>query len=151
MRLTPVKDFLLYIEDCHQALADLYQRLSAEATDHKVTLLLKYMQNQEQLSYKNLNNFVQEASPILLDTWLDNNFDQSFPLRCKGLKLNPELAIKDVVTLSTKLGIQLIELMQTAAFDSHTIEAEIALEHLTDKEEEMLQQAVIVSHEFEYM
>ena len=151
MRLKPVKDFLLYIEDCHQALADLYQRLSVEATDHKVKLLLEYMQSKEQFSYENLNSFVQEASPILLDTWLDNNFDQSFPLRCKNLKLNPELAIQDVVSLAMKLDVQLIDLMQTAAFDSHTIEAELALEQLTNQEEEMLQQTVIASHDFEYM
>jgi len=150
MRLTPVKDFLLYIEDCHLALADLYQRLSTEVTDHNVTLLLKHMQNQEQISRQNLNNFVQEASPALLDTWLDNNFDQNFLLRCKGLKLNSELVIKDVVNLTTKLAVQLIDLMQTAAFNTHTIEAEKALERLTDKQEEMLQQAIIASHEFEY-
>jgi len=151
MRLKPVKDFLLYIEDCHQALADLYKRLSVEATDQKVKLLLEYMQNKEQLSYENLNNFVREASPSLLDTWLDNNFDQSFPLRCKNLKLNPELAIKDVVSLTMKLDVQLIDLMQTAAFDSHTIEAELALEQLTNQEEEMLYKAVIASHDFEYI
>ena len=150
MSLTLVKDFLLYIEDCHQALADLYQRLSTEVTDHNATLLLKHMQNQEQILCKNLSDFVQEASPTLLDSWLDNNVDKSFLLRCKGLKLNPGLAIKGIVSLITKLGVQLIDLMQTAAFNSHTIEAEIALERLIDKQEEVLQQVVIASHEFEY-
>lgn len=151
MRPTSVKEFLLYMEICHIALADLYQRLSTEMTDHNVTLLLKHMERKEQLSYENLNNFVRKASPSLLDTWLDNNFDQSFPLRCKDLKLNPELAIKDVVSLAMKHNVQLIDLMQTAAFDSHTIEAELALEQLTNQEEEMLYQALIASHDFEYI
>jgi hypothetical protein len=41
--------------------------------------------------------------------------------------------------------------MQTAAFISPTIEAEKALEILTNQEEEMLHQVMIVSHEFDYI
>lgn len=151
MRFKPIKDFLLYIEDCHQALADLYLRLSIEATDEKVKLLLEYMKNKEQISYVNLHQYVQQAPISLLETWLDTFFDQSFPQRCKNLELKPELAIEDVVTLAIQLDMQLIEAMQSAAFNSPTVEAEIALENLTNQEEEMLHQVVMASHEFEYM
>lgn len=151
MRFKPIKLFLVYIEDCHKALADLYQRLSIEAKDEKVKLLLEYIKNKEQISSIHLHQYVQQAPLSLLETWLDNIFDQSFPLRCKNLKLKPSLGIEDVVTLAIQLYMQLIELMQTAAYNTPTIEAEVALEGLTNQEEEMLHQVVMASHEFEYM
>ena len=151
MRLTLIKDFLLHMEECHQALADLYQRLSIEATDEKVKLLLEHMKNKEQLSYVYLHQYVQQAPLSLLDTLLDNHFDQSFSQRCKTLELKPELAIEDVVTLAIQLDMQLIEAMQAATSKSPTIEAELALEGLTSKEEETLYQVVMASHEFGYL
>jgi len=151
MRLKLIKDFLLYIEDCHQALADLYQRLSLEVNDEKVKLLLEYMKNKEQLSYCYLHQYVQNAPISLLDTWLDNVFDQSFPQRCKNLEMKPELALEDVVTLAIQLDMQLIEAMQLAIVNSPTVEAENALGTLTTKEEETLYQVMMASHEFAYL
>lgn len=151
MRLKLIKDFLLYIEDCHKALADLYQRLSIEANDEKVKLLLEYMKNKEQISYLHLHQYVQQAPLSLLNTWLDNFFDQSFPLRCKELELKPELSVEDVVTLAIQLDMQLIKVMQAVASSSPTIEAETAIENLTSKEEETLYQVVMASHEFDYL
>lgn len=151
MRLKLIKDFLFYMEDCHQALADLYQRLSLEATDEKAKLLLEYMRNKEQLCYCQLHQYIQQAPLSLLDTWLDDFFDQSFPQRCKNLTLTPELAVEDVVTLAIQLDMQLIEAMQSAATNSTTREAERALANLTIIEEETLYQVVMASHEFDYL
>ena len=151
MRFKPIKDFLTYIEECHVALADLYLRLGLEATDEKVKLLLDFMRNKEQLSYLHLHEYAQQAPISLLETWLDNVFDQSFPMKCQLMQAKPDLAIDDVVALAMKLDMQLIELMQTAAYNSPTIEAELALENLSNQEEETLHQVVIASHEFEFM
>lgn len=151
MHFKPMKDFLLYIENCHKALADLYQRLSIEANDDKVKLLLEYMKTKEQLSYINLHEYVRRAPLSLLETWLDDFFDQSFPQRCKYLKLKAELTVEDVVTLAIQLDMQLIKVMQTAADNSTTTEAERVLENLSKQEEEMLHQVIMASHEFEYM
>lgn len=151
MHFKPMKDFLLYIENCHKALADLYHRLSVEASDDKVILLLEYMKTKEQLSYINLHEYIQRAPLSLLETWLADFFDQSFPQRCKYLKLKPDLTIEDVVTLAIQLDMQLIKAMQTAAYNSTTTEAEQMLENLSHQEEEMLHQVVIASREFEYV
>ena len=151
MRFKPIKDFLAYIEECHRALADLYLRLRLEARDEKVKLLLDFMHNKEQLSYLHLHNYVEQASSSLLETWLDNVFDQSFPTKCQQMKIQPALTIDDVVALAMELDMQLIELMQTAAYNSPTIEAELALENLSNQEEETLHQVVSASHEFEFM
>jgi hypothetical protein len=151
MRFKPIKDFLAYIEECHIALADLYLRLSLEATDEKVKLLLDYMRNKEQLSHFHLHEYVQQAPESILETWLDNVFDQSFPLKCQQMQLQADLNIDDVVALAMQLDTQLIELMQNAAYNSPTIEAELALESLTNQEEETLHQVIMASNEFEYM
>lgn len=151
MRFKPIKEFLAYIEECHMALADLYLRLSIEATDERVKLLLDFLRNKEQLSYFHLHEYAQQAPASILNTWLDNFFDQSFPMKCQQMKLQPELAIDDVVALAMKLDTQLIEILQTAAYNSPTIEAELALENLTNHEEEALHQVIMASHEFEYM
>ena len=151
MRFKPIKDFLAYIEECHLALADLYTRLSLEASDEKVKLLLDFMRNKEQLSYQHLHEYAQQAPTSILETWLDNVFDQSFPMKCKQMQLQPELSIENVVTLAMNLDTQLIELLQNAAYSAATIEAELALENLTNQEEEMLHQVIMASNEFEYM
>ncbi|PKF60549.1 hypothetical protein CW745_14515 [Psychromonas sp. psych-6C06] len=151
MRFKPIKEFLAHIEECHQALADLYLRLSLEAKDEKVKLMLDFMRNKEQLSYLHLHEYAQQSPDSLLETWLDNVFDQSFPMKCQQMKVQPDLAVEDVVALAMKLDMQLIELMQTAAYNSPTIEAELALENLSNQEEESLHQVVIASHEFEFM
>jgi len=151
MRFKPMKDFLSYIEECHRALADFYLRLSLEVNNEKVKLLLDFMRNKEQLAYLQLHQYTQLAPPSLLETGLDNEFDQSFPIKCQQMKLKAELSLDEVVALAMNLDIQLIELLQTAAHNSPTIEAEIALEELTDQEEETLHHVVLASHEFEYM
>ncbi len=151
MRFKPIKDFLAYIEECHLALADLYMRLSLEATDEKVKLLLDFMRNKEQLSYQHLHEYAQQAPTSILETWLDNIFDQSFPLKCQQMQLQTELSIEDVVTLAMSLDTQLIELLQNAAYSSPTIEAELALENLTNQEEEAMHRVIMASNEFEYM
>ena len=151
MRFKPIKEFLAYVEECHIALADLYTRLSLEATDEKVKLLLDFMRNKEQLSYLHLHEYAQQASTSLLETWLDDIFDQSFPIRCQQLQLQAQLSIDDVVSLAMRLDTQLIELLQNAAYNSPTLEAEVALENLTNQEEETLHQVIMASNEFEYM
>lgn len=151
MRFTSIKEFLNYIEECHIALADLYLRLSVEATDEKVKLLLDFMRNKEQLSHLHLHEYAIQAPISLLETWLDNIFDQSFPMKCQQMKLQPDLTIEDVVALAMSLDTQLIELMQTATYNSPTIEAELALENLSNQEEETLHQVVMASNEFEFM
>jgi len=151
MRFKPIKDFLAYIEECHLALADLYMRLSLEANDERVKLLLDFMRNKEQLSYLHLHEYVQQAPTSLLETWLDNVFEQSFPMKCQQMQLQAELRIEDVVALAMNLDTQLIELLQNAAYSSPTIEAEVALENLTNQEEKTLHQVIMASNEFEYM
>ncbi|WP_372882358.1 hypothetical protein [Psychromonas sp.] len=151
MHFKPIKDFLSYVEECHKALASLYHRLSLESTDDKVKLFLDFVRNKEQLSYLHLQEYTKVAPQSLLETWLDNMFDQSFPMKCEQMKLQEELSIDDVVALAMNFDIQLIELMQTAAFNSTTIEAEIALENLASQEEETLHQVIMASNEFEYM
>lgn len=151
MGFKPIKYFLTYVEECHIALADLYLRLSREANDEKVKLLLNFMINKEQLAYLHLHEYAQQAPQSVLETWLYNVFDQSFPMKCRQIHLQPEIAIDGVVALAMDLDIQLIELMQTAAYNSPTIEAEIALENLSNQEEEALHQVIMASNEFEYM
>ena len=151
MRFKPIRDFLAYIEECHMALADLYLRLSLEANDEKVKLLLDFMKNKEQLSYLHLHEYAQQAPESILETWLDNVFDQSFPMKCQQMQLQPEVDIDGVVALAMKLDTQLIELLQSAAYSAATVEAEVALENLTNQEEETLHQVIMASNEFEYM
>ena len=151
MRSKLIKDFLVYIEDCHKALADLYQRLGEEASIRKTKLLLEYMKNREEISYLHLHKYIKHAPVSLLDTLLDNFFDQSFPQQCKALQLKTDLELEDIVTLAIQLDMQLIEVMRAAADSSPTVEAETAIGNLTSKEEEALYQVVMASLEFEYL
>ena len=151
MRPKSIKDFLIYIEECHQALADLYLRFSLEENNEKVKLLLDFMKNKEQLSCLQLHQYTQQAPPGLLKTELDKGFDQHFLIKCQQMELKAELSFDDVVALAISFDIQLIELLQTASHESPTIEAEIFLGKLANQEEETLHHVVTARHEFEYM
>ena len=151
MRFKLIREFLTYIEECHLALAELYTRLGLESNDERVKLLLDFMKNKEQLSYQHLHEYVIQAPVSVLETWLDNVFDQSFPMRCQQLQLQAELSIDDIVSLAMNLDTQIIELLQNATYSSPTIEAEVALENLTLHEEKALHQVIMASNEFEYM
>ncbi|WP_413700781.1 hypothetical protein ACLKMH_02805 [Psychromonas sp. KJ10-10] len=67
------------------------------------------------------------------------------------MQTQPNLSIQDVLGLAMKFDMQLIELTQTTAYNSPTIEAELALENISNQEEEALHQVVTASHEFEYI
>lgn len=151
MHFKPIKEFLSYVEDCHIALADLYQRLSLESKNDKVKLLLEFMYYREQLSYIHLHEYVQQAPSSLLETCLETIFDQSIPMKCQQMQLQVDLDIEDVLALAMKLDTQLIELMQTVAYNSATTEAEVALVNLSNQEQENLHKVVMASNEFNYM
>ncbi|WP_354622815.1 hypothetical protein [Psychromonas sp. MME2] len=151
MHFKLIKEFLTYVEDCHIALAELYQRLSLESKNDKVKLLLEFMYYKEQLSYLQLHEYAQQAPSSLLETWLENIFDQSIPMKCQQMQLQADLDIEDVLALALKLDTQLIELMQTVAYNSPTPEAELALVSLTHQEQENLHRVVMASNEFNYM
>ncbi|KPU83048.1 hypothetical protein JI57_02775 [Psychromonas sp. PRT-SC03] len=151
MRLKPMKEFLNNIEECHIALANLYANLSLKTNDKQVKHLLDFMQNKEKRSHLLLCEYTQQAPQSLLETWLENAADNDFPSHYKKMQLKENLEVQDVVNLALKLNTQLIELMQNTAYHSPTIEAEVALVHLTDREEETLHQVVKASHELEFM
>jgi len=151
MRFTSIKEFLTYIKNCHEALAELYERLSTKVTDEKVKHLLEYMKNKEHISYSKIQHYVEKAPESLLETWLDSFLDQNFPQRCKALKLSSEITMVDVVRLAMELDNQLIEAMKKTAINCPIIEAKKALAYLREQEKETLQHIVMTSHEFEYM
>ena len=151
MRFNPIKELLAYIEECHLALADLYLRLSLDVNDDKVKKLLNFMCNREQLSFFNLHEYAEHAPKSLLNTSLESIYDQSLPTKCLTMKTQPNLSIQDALALAMMFDMQLIELAQTTAYNSPTIEAELALENISDQEEEAFHQVVSASHEFDYV
>jgi len=151
MRFKSIRDFLGYIEECHIALVELYKRLSLESNNDKVRLLLYFLENKEQLSYQYIHDYVQQAPLPILETWVDNIFDQSFPLRCQQLQLQADISLDDVIGLAMTFDSQLIELLQDSAHQSPTIAGQEALQNITIQEEQTLHQVIMARNEFEFM
>ena len=151
MRFESIRDILGYIEECHIALVELYKRLSLESNDDKVRLLLYFLENKEQLSYQYIHDYVQQAPLPILETWVDNIFDKSFPLRCQQLQLQADISIDDVIGLAMTFDSQLIELLQDSAYKSPTLEGQKALQNITSQEQQTLHQVLMARNEFVYM
>lgn len=151
MRFESIRDILGYIEECHIALVELYKRLSLESNDDKVRLLLYFLENKEQLSYQYIHDYVQQAPLPVLETWVDNMFDKSFPLRCQQLQLQADISIDDVIGLAMTFDSQLIELLQDSAYKSPTLEGQEALQNITSQEQQTLHQVLMARNEFVYM
>jgi len=151
MHFKSIREFLGYIEECHIALIELYKRLSVESNDDKVRLLLYFLENKEQLSYQYIHDYIQQAPPYILETWVDNIFDKSFPLRCQQLRLQANISIDDVIGLAMTFDSQLIELLEDSAYKSPTIASQQALQSITTQEQQTLHQVIMARIEFEYM
>jgi len=151
MRFKSIRDFLGYVEECHMALIELYRRLSLESNDHKVRLLLCFIENKEQLSYQYIHHYVQQSPLPTLETWVDTIFDQSFPLRCQQLQLQADISIDDVIGLAMNFDSQLIALLQGSTYKSPTIAGQQVLQDITRQEQKTLHQVIMARNEFEYM
>jgi len=107
MHFKSIREFLGYIEECHIALIELYKRLSVESNDDKVRLLLYFLENKEQLSYQYIHDYVQQAPPYILETWVDNIFDnleeKGTILRGEGLKNKEEKKVIFLVMYIKKI------------------------------------------------
>ena len=151
MHLQPIKEFLSYIEECHISLSHLYNRLSMEASDDHIKSLLDFMSHKEKSSYQQLRTYAQQAPADILETQLSRIADQSFIAKCQETTIKSNSLVEDVTTLAVNFNIQIIELLQTAAHSSPTIEAEIALEKLSNQEEETLHHVIDAGRELEFI
>ena len=69
MRFCKVKDILDWIAYLHERLAREYDRLSDEAKDERVAMLLEYLADHQRRLQKTITRFETDAADKLLNTW----------------------------------------------------------------------------------
>lgn len=142
MRFKPIHEFLLYVEQCHVAFANLYRRIAEQQQNERNIMLLNFMQQKERLAIEEIEKYIETADPQLLSTWLENAFDENIPAECEQMELKPSIGIEEVITLAMKLETRLIDLMAQIATESPTPEVHEALDCLVMHEQQQQKQFI---------
>jgi rubrerythrin len=107
-RYVQVRDLLEQAAQFHGRMAEFYHRLSDHAGKERVKLLLDYMSTHEKNLQNSLDDFDEEASEGVLDTWVDRDHCDRIIHACENLPAEPELSIDGVTRLAMRVDESLI-------------------------------------------
>ena len=107
-RFVQVRDLLEQAAQFHGRMAEFYHGLSDRAPKERVKLLLDYMSTHEKNLHDSLEDFDEEASEGVMDTWVDRDHCDRIVHACENLPAAPELSIDGVTTLAMRVDETLI-------------------------------------------
>ncbi|MGS0677033.1 hypothetical protein [Shewanella sp. 0m-4] len=144
MRIQQLSELLDYVATCRIEMAQLYNRLHAQADSSRVKLMLEYFQQHERQTADNLENYIDDAPKKVLDTWYKDVVFEDFIANCQKLTLPANMTEDDVLELHLDLDNRLIALLEKTANSSANTETKGALEDLV-RVEKIQQQRLVHS------
>jgi rubrerythrin len=107
-RYVQVRDLLEQAADFHGKMAEFYHGLSERADKVRVRLLLDYVSTHEKNLHDSLEEFDDEASQGILDTWVDRDHCDRIVRACERLPAAPDLSIDGVTRLAMEVDTSLV-------------------------------------------
>jgi rubrerythrin len=114
-RYVQVRELLEQAAQFHGRMAEFYHGLSDRARKDRVKLLLDYMSTHEKNLRDSLDDFDDEASEGVLNTWVDRDHCDRIVHACENLPAPPELSIDGVTTLAMHVDATLIRFYEELA------------------------------------
>ena len=134
MRFEQTREVLRHVRQFHESVASLCQRLSEECDEERIRMLLDYMSERERELAKAVDEFTDETSENVLDTWFQYTHDDT-GLAIPDFALTPETRIEDVLRLGLDLAQSLIDLYKEVADNAETEEVRAVFRNLLEFEE----------------
>lgn len=130
------RDILARAKTLHSQISELYHTLSADAERERVKMLLDYLSRHEKNLAISLEEYEEDASRKILDTWF--TFIPEIPAaKCfEDMEVAPSMSVDDVIRLVLCYDEWLVDLYREAAMNSQSEEVREVFNSLLEMEKE---------------
>ena len=135
MRFEQTRDVLEHARDFHAKLARFYHSLADEAQQERLKLLLDYISRHEQHLGESLDQFEDDATTKLLDTWIDFSQDSEILRFPADISIEPDMTVDQVIEIAMKMDECLVQLYRQLVAHTDVPEVREVFENLLALEE----------------
>lgn len=143
MRFEQTRDVLNHARDFHRKVSDFYHELEEQSDQKRVRLLLDYMAGREKELADALDDFVNQASTDVLNTWFQfTHDDDTLQLNCPDVEVKREMSVDDVMSMAMRFHDCLMRLygeLAGSARSNRVREVFLSLMQEAEKEWERLE------------
>jgi rubrerythrin len=134
MRFEQTREVLRHAKKFHEQVAGLCNRLSGKCDQERIRMLLDYMGERERQLAKAIDQFADETSNNVLDTWFQYSHDPS-SLQCPDFNITSETSSDDVMRLGMDLAQCLIDMYKEIADNADSEEIRAVFRNLLEREQ----------------
>ena len=135
IRYSQVKNMLEQVSDFHGQLVQYYDRLSKEAEQHRVKMLLDHMSKHEQDLQEGLRAYEESATQNVMDTYIDCEYCNEILATCRQTPIAPETNVDGVIKVAMDVDNCLLRFFREVAEHAETERVRDVFRNLVDMEE----------------
>ena len=135
MRYMQVKNMLEQISDFHGQLVEYYERLSNDAEQQRVKMLLQHMSRHEQDLQEGLRAYGETAARGVMDTYVSCQFCDEILVTCQQTPIAPETSVESVIKLAMDVDNCLMRFFREVAEHAETEKVREVFKNLVEMEE----------------
>lgn len=135
IRYSQVKNMLEQVRDFHGQLVQYYDRLSKEAEQERVKMLLDHMSKHEQDLQEGLRAYEESAAKNVMDTYIDCEYCNEILATCKQTPIAPETSVDGVIKVALEVDNCLLRFFREVAEHAETESVRDVFKNLVDMEE----------------
>lgn len=135
IRYSQVKNMLEQVRDFHGQLVQYYDRLSKEAEQQRVKMLLDHMSKHEQDLQDGLRAYEESATRNVMDTYIDCEYCSEILATCRQTPIAPETNVDGVIKAAMDVDNCLLRFFREVAEHAETERVRDVFKNLVDMEE----------------
>lgn len=143
MRFNQVSDMLDQIRDFRGQLAEYYSQLSDKAGQQRVKMLLDHMSGHQKDLESSLAAYEKDASPQVMDTWVDCAHCDEIIATCKQTPIEPDTSVEGVIGVAMDVDRCLLHFYREAADKAETETVRDVFKNFIDMEEAELRKLAL--------
>ena len=138
IRYSQVKNMLEQVRDFHGQLVQYYDRLSKEAEQQRVKMLLEHMSKHEQDLQDGLRAYEETATQNVMDTYVDCEYCNEILATCRQTPIAPETSVEGVIRVAMDVDNCLLRFFREVAEHAETERVRDVFKNLVEMEESEL-------------
>ncbi len=138
IRYSQVKNMLEQVRDFHGQLVQYYDRLSKEAEQQRVKMLLDHMSKHEQDLQEGLRAYEESATQNVMDTYVDCEYCNEILATCRHTPVAPETSVDGVIKVAMDVDNCLLRFFREVAEHAETERVRDVFRNLVEMEESEL-------------
>lgn len=138
IRYSQVKNMLEQVSDFHGQLVQYYDRLSKEAEQQRVKMLLDHMSKHEQDLQDGLRAYEETATQNVMDTYVDCEYCNEILATCRQTPIAPETSVEGVIKVAMDVDNCLLRFFREVAEHAETERVRDVFRNLVEMEESEL-------------